>query len=33
MVDNTPIVLQELESIQKLGVRLMIDDFVPAIHH
>jgi EAL domain-containing protein (putative c-di-GMP-specific phosphodiesterase class I) len=27
MVDNTPIVLQELESIQKLGVRLMIDDF------
>ena len=27
MVDNTPTVLQELESIQKLGVRLMIDDF------
>jgi len=27
MVDNTPIVLQELESIQKLGIRLMIDDF------
>jgi EAL domain-containing protein (putative c-di-GMP-specific phosphodiesterase class I) len=27
MVDNTPLVLQELEAIQKLGVRLMIDDF------
>lgn len=27
IVDNSPIVLEELESIQKLGVRLMIDDF------
>ncbi len=27
IVDNSPIILEELESIQKLGVRLMIDDF------
>lgn len=27
MVDNTPLVLEELEAIQKLGIRLMIDDF------